>query len=173
MSQPADHSTENEDGPASGDVRTARNLVAGQFVLIGILVLLPGRHDLPVAAALKVACSIGTVVGLAVIVIGATGLGRGLTATPLPNGHAQRRTGGLYRYARHPIYSGLLLVMAAHRARFAVDLLPTPWPRWSPASWARSRTELSVFCASQPSLQAQRRSEGGVSLCRGQAAGGD
>jgi len=178
VSQPADHSTENEDGPASGDVRTARNLVAGQFVLIGILVLLPGRHDLPVAAALKVACSIGTVVGLAVIVIGATGLGRGLTATPLPNGHAQRRTGGLYRYARHPIYSGLLLAMAsitvaAHRARFAVDLLPTPWPRWSPASWARSRTELSVFRASQPSLQAQRRSEGGVSLCRGQAAGGD
>ena len=42
--QPADHATENEDGPASGDVRTARLLVAGQFVLIGILVLLPGRQ---------------------------------------------------------------------------------------------------------------------------------
>jgi hypothetical protein len=24
----------------------------------------------------------------------------------LPNGHAQRRTGGLYRYARHAMYSG-------------------------------------------------------------------
>ena len=112
------------------------------------------------------------------MVIGATGLGRGLTATPLPNAHAQLRTGGLYRYARHPIYSGLLptvasITVAAHRARFAVDLLPTPWPRWSPASWARSPTELSDFRASQPSLQAQRRSEGGVSLCRGQAAGGD
>ena len=82
VSQPADHPTENEDDPASGDVRTARLLVAGQFVLIGILVLLPGRHDRPVVAALKVACSIGTVVGLAVMVIGATGLGRGLTATP-------------------------------------------------------------------------------------------
>ena len=81
------------------------------------------------------------------MVIGATGLGRGLTATPLPNAHAQLRTGGLYRYARHPIYSGLLptvasITVAAHRARFAVDLLPTPWPRWSPASWARSPTEL-------------------------------
>ena len=113
MSQPADGAAAHEDGPASGDVRTARLLVAGQFVLIGILVLLPGRHDWPVPAALKVACSIATVVGLAVMVVGATGLGRGLTATPLPNAHAQLRTGGVYRYARHPIYSGLLLTMAS------------------------------------------------------------
>jgi protein-S-isoprenylcysteine O-methyltransferase Ste14 len=40
-------------------------------------------------------------------------LGRGLTATPLPNAHAELRTGGLYRFARHPIYTGLLLVMGA------------------------------------------------------------
>jgi len=113
VSQPADDATENEDGPASGDVRTARLLVAGQFALIGILLLLPGRHDWPVPTALKVACSIATVVGLAVMVVGATGLGRGLTATPLPNAHAKLRTGGLYRYARHPIYSGLLLTMAS------------------------------------------------------------
>jgi len=113
VSQPAEDTTAHEDAPASGDVRTARLLVAGQFVLIGILVLLPGRQDWPVPAALKVACSIGTVVGLAVMVVGATGLGRGLTATPLPNAHAKLRTGGLYRYARHPIYSGLLLTMAS------------------------------------------------------------
>ena len=50
--------------------------------------LLPGRRDRPIAAALKFAYSIGAVVGLAVMVIGATGLGRGLTATPLPNAHA-------------------------------------------------------------------------------------
>ena len=113
MSQPVDDATAHADGPTSRDVRTGRLLVAGQFVLIGILVLLPGRHDWPVPAGLKVACSIATVVGLAVMVIGATGLGRGLTATPLPNAHAQLRTGGLYRYARHPIYSGLLLTMAS------------------------------------------------------------
>ena len=28
---------------------------------------------------------------------------------PLPNEHAALRTGGLYRWVRHPIYSGLLL----------------------------------------------------------------
>jgi protein-S-isoprenylcysteine O-methyltransferase Ste14 len=113
VSQPADNATQGDGGPPPGDVRTARLLVAGQFMLIGILVLLPGRHDWPVPAALKVACSIATVVGLTVMVLGATGLGRGLTATPLPNAHARLRTGGLYRYARHPIYSGLLLTMAS------------------------------------------------------------
>ena len=103
----------HEGSSAAGDVRTARLLVAGQFVLIGILVLLPNRDDWPVPTALTVACSVATVLGLAVMVIGATGLGRGLTATPLPNAHAQLRTGGLYRYARHPIYSGLMLLMAS------------------------------------------------------------
>ena len=113
MSQPADDLTAHEGDPAAGDVRIARLLVAGQFVLIGILVLLPGRHDWPVPASLKVACGIAAIIGLAVMDVGATGLGRGLTATPLPNAHAKLRTGGLYRYARHPIYSGLLLTMAS------------------------------------------------------------
>ncbi len=106
-------SAAHEGSSAAGDVRTARLLVACQFVLIGILVLLPNRDDWPVPTALTVACSVATVLGLAVMVLGATGLGRGLTATPLPNAHAQLRTGGLYRYARHPIYSGLMLLMAS------------------------------------------------------------
>ena len=113
MSPPSNGATAHQRSPAGNDVRTARLLVAGQFVLIAILVLLPGRHDWPTPAALEVACSIATLVGVAVMVLGATGLRRGLTATPLPNAHAQLRTGGLYRYARHPIYSGLLLTMAS------------------------------------------------------------
>ena len=113
MSPPPGSAAAHEDSPASGDVRTARLLVAGQFALIGVLVVLPSGDDWPVPTALIVACSAATVLGLAVMVIGATGLGRGLTATPLPNAHAQLRTGGLYRYARHPIYSGLMLMMAS------------------------------------------------------------
>lgn len=35
------------------------------------------------------------------------------TATPLPNAHARLRTTGLYRFVRHPIYSGLLLAATA------------------------------------------------------------
>ncbi|MDP2288133.1 MAG: methyltransferase [Actinomycetota bacterium] len=37
----------------------------------------------------------------------------GLTAAPLPNSHAELRTGGLYRFVRHPIYGGLLLLAIA------------------------------------------------------------
>lgn len=95
------------------DVRTARLLVAGQFVLLALIVLLPRRADWPVPRALVVVGVLGAVAGLAVMVIAATSLGRGLTAVPLPNTHAQLRTGGLYRFVRHPIYSGLILTMAA------------------------------------------------------------
>ncbi len=113
MSAPADDATAPAPGPTDTDTRTARLLVAGQFVLIGILLLLPDRHDWSVPAALAVACAVTTFIGLVVMVISAMGLGRGLTATPLPNAHAQLRTGGLYRYARHPIYSGLSLTMTS------------------------------------------------------------
>ncbi len=113
MSAPADDTGAHRQGLADTDTRTARLLVAGQFVLIGILLLLPDRHDWPVPAALAATSTAATLVGLVVMVIGAVGLGRGLTATPLPNAHARLRTGGLYRYARHPIYSGLLLTMTS------------------------------------------------------------
>jgi protein-S-isoprenylcysteine O-methyltransferase Ste14 len=113
VNAPAHDTAAGEYRPAPSDVRTARLLVAAQFVLIGILLVLPGRHDWPVPAALTVVCSVATVVGIGVMVLAATGLGRGLTATPLPNTHAQLRTGGLYRLVRHPIYSGLLLTMAS------------------------------------------------------------
>ena len=98
---------------ARGDVRTARLLVIAQFVLLVLLVLLRGRDDWPVPHALMVASVTAVVLGLVIMVIGGTALGRGLTATPLPNEHAQLRTGGLYRFVRHPIYGGLLLAAAA------------------------------------------------------------
>ena len=113
MNSPADQASTPEHRPADADVRAARLLVVGQFTLIGTLVLLPSRQDWPEAAAITAVCSVATVLGLAAMVIAATGLGRGLTATPLPNAHAQLRTGGLYRFVRHPIYSGLLLTMAS------------------------------------------------------------
>jgi protein-S-isoprenylcysteine O-methyltransferase Ste14 len=145
---------------ARSDVRTARLLVAGQFVLIGILVLLPGRHDWPVSPALTLACRVATVLGLAVMVIGATGLGRGLTATPLPNAHAQLRTGGLYRYSRHPIYSGLILTMAsitvASGSAFrllvlgALVLLLTMKARWEETRLARRFEGYADYAARTP-----------------------
>jgi protein-S-isoprenylcysteine O-methyltransferase Ste14 len=98
---------------APDDRATARLLVAAQFVLLVLLVVVPRRGGWPVPVALAVGCGVLVAVGLVLMVVAGTALGRGLTATPLPNVHAQLRTGGLYRYARHPIYSGLLLAAVA------------------------------------------------------------
>lgn len=98
--------------PSSGrrdDALVGVLLVAGQFLLLAAIVLLPGgtAWALPTWAARIL--DLLAVAGLALVVVGAMGLGRGLTAMPLPNVHARLRTGGLYRWVRHPIYSGLLL----------------------------------------------------------------
>ena len=50
-----------------------------------------------------------TVAGLAGMGVAGLGLGRGLTATPVPNRSAQLRTGGLYAWVRHPLYTALLV----------------------------------------------------------------
>ena len=105
------------DGQTAGsgphDVAIARALVAAQFTLLAVIVLLPARGDWPVPRGLRALTVAGAVVGLTVMVLGATALGRGLTALPLPNRQAQLRTGRLYRWVRHPIYSGLVLTAAS------------------------------------------------------------
>lgn len=105
------------DGTSAGHRRIGVGFVAAQFALLGLVVLLPGGDAWvlpPWASTLALA---GMVAGLALMLVAALGLGRGLTALPLPNEHAELRTGGLYRWARHPIYSGLLLFAVADTAR--------------------------------------------------------
>lgn len=97
--------------------RTARLMVLGQFLLLGLIVGLPGRHDWTPPATIRRACVVAAVAGVVVMVVGTSALGRGLTAAPLPNEHAKLRTSGLYRYVRHPIYTGLLLFAIAYSLR--------------------------------------------------------
>lgn len=88
---------------------TAWLLVAGQVLLLAALVLLPAGDAWPVPGWLRATGLAAVAAGLVVALVAATALGRGLTAVPLPNRHAVLRTGGLYRWVRHPVYSGLLL----------------------------------------------------------------
>jgi len=90
--------------------------VLGQFTLLGLIVLLPARHDWAVSEQARRAAHGVALAALLLMVVAATSLGRGLTAQPLPNAHAQLRTGGLYRWVRHPIYTGLLLFALAEAA---------------------------------------------------------
>lgn len=97
----------------AAEVRTARLLVTAQFVLLGLIALLPGGWGWPVPPWLRWLSAAGVILGVAIMLLAGTALGRGLTAVPIPNQHAELRTGGLYRLVRHPIYTGLLLTSGA------------------------------------------------------------
>ena len=86
-------------------------LVAVQFLLLLVLILLPWRSP----SALSIA------VGLVLVVAGAflglvagRRLGRALTPTPVPVAGAGLRTDGAYRWVRHPIYSAVLLMVLGY-----------------------------------------------------------
>lgn len=95
------------------DRRTAWSLVGAQFLLLAVILIQPGGEVWSLPGGLRWGLRAVAVAGLAPMAIAAVTLGRGLTAAPLPNAHAQLRTGGLYRLVRHPIYSGLLLSSVA------------------------------------------------------------
>lgn len=84
-------------------------LVGAQFGLLAGLVVLPAgelwsRNVLTFVIG-------GLLIGAGVLVAGAGGmrLGPALTPTPIPKDGAELVTTGVYRYVRHPIYTGVLL----------------------------------------------------------------
>jgi len=86
-------------------------LVAMQAVLIGALVFLPGRDDWPTPDWLASFGFALLVSGFLLMLAAALRLGRALTPTPVPSKYGKLTTSGLYRYMRHPIYTGVLLVV--------------------------------------------------------------
>lgn len=91
--------------------------VAVQAVLLVALVGLSSRDDFAVPDWLRTAADIMFWTGVLLAVGAAISLGRSLTATPVPNASGALRTNGLYRFARHPIYSGVILIVVAIAAR--------------------------------------------------------
>ena len=87
-------------------------LVLGQFILLGFLIFYPassinyGSFGILVTLAIAVLLAIGLVIlGLSFLA-----LGKSLTAHPIPTKQGELVTDGLYRFARHPIYTGVLAV---------------------------------------------------------------
>jgi protein-S-isoprenylcysteine O-methyltransferase Ste14 len=108
---------------STAERRVALLLVLAQAILLAVLTELPRRAHWPVPVILRRAGYLGIAAGGCLAAAGAASLDRGLTASPLPNDRAQLRTGGLYRWVRHPIYTGLLVGAAARAA--------TSGNRWS------------------------------------------
>ncbi len=90
-------------------------LVATQVVLLVAVVLVPeGDHWATPRWLLTLAawCTLG---GFVLVVVASVRLGRALTASPAPRSDlvgAGLRTTGLYGLVRHPIYSGVMLIVA-------------------------------------------------------------
>lgn len=103
-------------GTSATERRTARLLVAAQFVLLAALATLPRRNAWPVPDGLRRAGALAIAGGIGIAAVASTSLGRGLTALPLPNERTRLQTGGLYRLVRHPIYTGVLIAATARAA---------------------------------------------------------
>lgn len=88
-------------------------LVAAQFALLGLLVLAPAGTAWTVPDRVRLVGTAGRILGVALIVLGAIRLGTAASVHPAPTEQAVLRTGGAYRYARHPIYTGVLVLAAA------------------------------------------------------------
>lgn len=91
--------------------------VAGQVVLLGALILLPGRDDWQTPGLLLTIAGALFLGGLAIIALAALGLGAGLTPTPVPTERGSLITTGFYRHVRHPIYTGVLGVITGMTLR--------------------------------------------------------
>lgn len=85
-------------------------LVTVQFLLLGLLMVLPRGSLWTVDVAAAVAGATAILLGLAMAAAAAARLGRSLTPTPVPRTDGELVTSGLYRFVRHPIYSALLLI---------------------------------------------------------------
>lgn len=85
--------------------------VAIQAALLVTLVVLPGRDDWSTPDAVGWAGLAVSVVGFVVLGVAAVGLGQALTPTPVPKSGAELVVTGLYRLVRHPIYTGVILIV--------------------------------------------------------------
>lgn len=84
-------------------------LVGAQFGLIAALVLLPAGTLWPRELLTVVIAASLIVAGIGIAVSGGVALGSSLTPLPIPRAEGELVTSGVYRFIRHPIYTGLLL----------------------------------------------------------------
>jgi len=84
-----------------------------QIVLLAGVLFLPSSDDWGRPGWLSVIIWILRIVGVVLLIGGFFGLGSSLTPTPMPVDTGELKTGGLYGFVRHPIYTGVMLIVAA------------------------------------------------------------
>jgi protein-S-isoprenylcysteine O-methyltransferase Ste14 len=82
--------------------------MAVQLGLLAAIFLLPAGDAWTPPSWLGTGSRVLEIVGLVVLGIGLLNLGRSATPLPTPVRGGELRSTGLYRYVRHPIYSGVM-----------------------------------------------------------------
>ncbi len=90
------------------DLQKGKRLVFLQFALIIVLAIFPDSVN--VSSALDIGGTVLIAIGLVLLFAGFRGLGKSLTANPVPNADGVLVTTGIYSVVRHPIYLGLLII---------------------------------------------------------------
>ena len=90
------------------DLQKGKRLVFLQFALIIVLAIFPDSAN--VSSALNIGGTVLIAIGLVLLFAGFRGLGKSLTANPVPNEDGVLVTTGIYSIVRHPIYLGLLII---------------------------------------------------------------
>ncbi len=91
--------------------------VLGQVVVLGLVILVPGRDDWSNPGWVSVIAAVLFFGGLALVAVAALGLGNALTPTPVPTEAGTLVTSGFYGLVRHPIYTGVLAIVAGMTLR--------------------------------------------------------
>lgn len=85
--------------------------VACQAALLITLIVLPSSDAWATPGWVEAVGVAATVIGLVIAGLASLNLGSSLTASPVPNDRGQLKNDGMYRYVRHPIYSGVILIV--------------------------------------------------------------
>ncbi|MCL1693932.1 MAG: isoprenylcysteine carboxylmethyltransferase family protein [Actinomycetia bacterium] len=90
----------------------AWSLVGVQAALIIGILLTPTGNDWSLSPAAAAFATALTWLGLGLVVWAVLVFGRGVTPSPMPSRKARLRTRGPYRWIRHPMYTGVITLMA-------------------------------------------------------------
>lgn len=96
-------------------------------------------------------------VGLALFLGGGRGLGRQLTPFPKPVAGGGLRRDGAYRFVRHPMYGGVLLIVLAW-ALVSAPLALVPWALAALFLEAKCRREEAWLVEQHPGYEEYQRS---------------
>lgn len=87
--------------------------VSLQLILLALVFVIPFPRLFTMPEIVRYGVVALNIVGWTFVLLGFIGLGRSLTPLPFPRKYAMLQTSGIYRFSRHPIYGGVVLLALA------------------------------------------------------------